>query len=89
MAQEQASNKIYISVRFKLLLPFLLIILLVALFALPAARNLISLRLEQEADERLVQSAISFGLLLDSLGLSQIVMWFFGYSSILMDSFRL
>lgn len=63
--KRQSTGKLRLSVRIKLLLPFLLIILFVGLFALPAANDLIATRLEEEADDRLEQAAIAFGLLLE------------------------
>lgn len=63
--KRQSRGKLYVSVRFKLLLPFVLIILFVGLFAIPAANNVILTRLEEEADEGLDQTALAFGLLLE------------------------
>ncbi|MGB7338047.1 MAG: ATP-binding protein [Phototrophicaceae bacterium] len=65
MTLAQSTKKLYISVRFKLLFPFILIIFFVSLFALPIVRNVTISRLEQDADNRLNQSAIAFGLLLE------------------------
>ena len=42
--KRQSTAKLYVSVRLKLLLPFVLIILFVGLFALPAANSVISTR---------------------------------------------
>lgn len=58
-------RRLYLSLRLKLLLPFVIIIIVMFAFALPATNNVISTRLEEEADERLEQSAIAFGLLLE------------------------
>lgn len=60
-----SSRQLYLSIRLKLLLPFILIILFMLLFALPVANNVIASRLEEAADERLEQSAIAFSLLLE------------------------
>lgn len=62
--KRQSTGKLYISVRFKLLLPFMLIIL-VGFLSLPATNKAIATRLEEAADERLDQTATSFGLLLE------------------------
>ncbi len=60
----QSLRRLYLSLRLKLLLPFLLIIVF-TLFAIPITNNVIATRLEEEADERLEQTAIAFGLLLE------------------------
>lgn len=60
-----STGKLYISVQYKLSLPFLLIIAFLATFALPAANSAIATRLEEEADERLDQAAVAFGQLLE------------------------
>jgi signal transduction histidine kinase len=58
------TGKFRISVRLKLLLPFLFIILTVIILAIPV-NNFILGRLEEEADSRLESSAVAFGKLLE------------------------
>jgi signal transduction histidine kinase len=62
--REAKPSKFRISVRLKLLLPFFLIILTVAILAIPVNSFILS-RLEEEADSRLESSAIAFGKLLE------------------------
>jgi signal transduction histidine kinase/DNA-binding response OmpR family regulator len=53
------------SVRWKLIVPFILIIALVVLVLLPITMNIVSMRIENEADNRLRQSANSVAALLE------------------------
>src|SRR5512144_1916962 len=55
-----------LSIRAKLLIPFLLIILLVVAILLPITTNLISSRVETEADHRLAQVANSAAALIEN-----------------------
>lgn len=58
-------SRLHLSIRLKLILPFVILILMVLIIFLPYTTNLIAERLEIEADKRLVQTSESFGLLLE------------------------
>lgn len=59
-------SKAYLSIRWKLLLPFLLIIVLVVGPLLPITSSLVVSRIESEADQRLTQTADSVGALIEN-----------------------
>ena len=65
MDNKNQSPKFRMSIRLKLLLPFLVIIAFVLLVMLPITNSTIGARLEQETDVRLSQTAIAFGQLLE------------------------
>jgi len=58
-------RKLRLSIRMKLLLPFVLLILFVLAVMLPLTTRLIAQRLEAETDQRLISTAIAFGQLLE------------------------
>lgn len=59
------SRNFRMSIRLKLLLPFLLIIAFVLIVLLPITNTTIAARLEEETDKRLSQTAVAFGQLLE------------------------
>jgi signal transduction histidine kinase/DNA-binding response OmpR family regulator len=59
------SRKFRMSIRLKLLLPFLVIIAFVLIVLLPITNTTIAARLEAETDKRLSQTAVAFGQLLE------------------------
>lgn len=61
----QKSKGVRLSIRWKLILPFLLIIIVIVAVLLPITMNLISQRIEIEADNRLTQLADSAARLLE------------------------
>src|SRR4051812_46582876 len=64
-APTTSKPKLRMSIRWKLIIPFLLIIVLVVAVLLPITSNVISNRIENEADNRLRQSAASVAALLE------------------------
>src|SRR5688500_11746005 len=60
------NSKLRLSVRWKLIIPFVFIILLVLGVLLPFTNNLVSNRIEAEADHRLSQIAESAAALMES-----------------------
>lgn len=63
--KQPPSHKFRMSIRIKLLLPFVLIIAIVLIILLPITNTTIGARLEEATDERLSQTAIAFGELLE------------------------
>lgn len=63
--ETQAHRNLHLSVRWKLLLPFVLIIILVIAIVLPLTNQLIATQLESEADARLEQIAVAVGQLIE------------------------
>jgi signal transduction histidine kinase/DNA-binding response OmpR family regulator len=59
-------SKTYLSLRWKLTIPFLLIIVLVVGVLLPATSSLVVTRIETEADQRLTQTAESVAALIEN-----------------------
>lgn len=59
-------NSAFLSIRWKLLIPFLLIIVLVVGVLLPITSSLVVTRIETEADQRLTQTAESVSALIES-----------------------
>jgi signal transduction histidine kinase/CheY-like chemotaxis protein len=65
MTATSPSSRVYLSIRWKLLLPFLVIIAFVVLIVLPFTVRLIAQRIEVEADNRLSQLSQSAARLLE------------------------
>ena len=61
----QSRRNLRLGVRWKLLLPFALIITLVIIFVLPLINRMIATQLESEADARLEQVAVAVGQLIE------------------------
>ena len=58
-------SRLHLSIRIKLVIPFIIIILVVWFIFLPYTTDLIATQLEDEADKRLIQTAEAIGLLLE------------------------